>query len=378
MKKCIITVLVFLLMLSAATLSVSAVSSVPFSSSQVKSLSTSSEASTGSSSQSTTILLNSSEINASAMPPIFNSDSHKTQEEIAQMNTVQILENADRFYSETQYTDEQKHEADAALAQIYQSLYLDINGETEETEYMKGKAVEYINRQSPGLRLNKGSMMLLNYMSLANFQKTGEIIFDSKYGGNNTGAYTVMAEDENGRVVSMILLSWSGEIRQSAGCLNECEDLRSHAVKAYELLKKTDLDLSKTKAVFFRMHMFYDLYYLTDGNSQYFLTFGSIDKAAGDLYYEQNFEYDNIEQRMRVVRYEDMFQIIQAIDTSSMEDHPITWIPQMGGDSLSATPEAQTPAQDSPDQIWLWAIVAAAVIALVLVVVRVVRKKKAN
>lgn len=312
-----------------------------------------------------------------------------TREKVAALNTSQTLEYADQFYAETGYTAEQKAEADTALAQIYQSLYLDENGDTEETKFVKQRVEEYMNRQSPGLFINDCSVMLMNYVSLTDFKDTGEIDFVPSYGHFDVNVYTVMMGDETGRAVCMMESTASDKGRlQSAGYVGECTDLKAHAVKAYKLLKTTDLDLSKTTATYFMMNDFDELYYLTDGTSRYFLTFGSMNKASGELYFSwENSTGIDIENRMYIYSYDEMLNLIKTFDTSSMEDHPLGYGITMGDGttdetasvtttSVGETTETETTAQITAIPIWIWFVAVVAVVALVLVIVFTSRKKK--
>jgi len=177
---------------------------------------------------------------------------------------------------------------------------------------------------------------------------------------------------------------------QSAGYVGECTDLKAHAVKAYKLLKTTDLDLSKTTATYFIMNDFDTMYYLTDGESQYFLTFGSTNKASGELYFSwENSTGIDIENRMYIYSYDEMLNLIKTFDTSSMEDHPLGYGITMGDGtadetvsvtttSVGETTDTETTAQITSNSIWLWSVAVVAVIAIVLVIVFTSRKKKSD
>jgi len=246
---------------------------------------------------------------------------------------------ADIFYNEAAYTSEQKTEADTALAHIYSSLYLKEKSESRTISEIKRLTADFLVKRISGLSYMDGSVMLYNYVSINNIKETGEISVNPLLTGSGDRVYSVLAKDQNGRITAAIEITFAFDafITQYTA-VGESYDLKSHAVKAYQLLKMTDLDLSKTTAVYLRLNDFLPMYYLTDGTSRYFLTFGSTDKSAGEQYVEWSLDSFNNENRMRVIKSEDLIKIIQNIDTTNMFDRAYDWAPAMGGgeDALSA------------------------------------------
>jgi len=321
--------------------------------------------------------------------------SRKTQEEIAAEDTIFLLQFIDQYYEETGYTDAQKAEADAALQHIYESLYLSETGESQTIAEVKQLTIDFLKKRMSGFTYMNGSIMPYHYVSITDLKGTGEIVLNPYLTGDGAHVYSVLAQDQNGRIAVAVTITPSlHAFSTQYAVAGECYELKSYAVKAYELLKTTDLDLSKTKAVFFVMNDFLPTYYLTDGSSRYFLTFGSTDKAAGEQYVEWSLTSVNFEYRMSVIRYENLIQLIRNIDTSNMVDHPYGWCPPMGGGEEAASVESaivasfelsqdiisQTENTDAPsiltNPIFTRSALGIGVVVLVLLIVFAIRRKK--
>lgn len=218
---------------------------------------------------------------AAALPLGLSAENEKGTKSFRDIHAdgLKLLRKAeDEYRASSGWTQQLQDEADIALANIYASLY---GGYAREDgrEAVRVVDAEFEKRGFSTVAV-KEYVKPLYYSNIVKWASDRSLTLEETYNGKT--AYVVGFADvgaQPGDIYSIfhgVLVGGQGSYTTASSGMGVefFDDLRFFAVKAYELLKTSELDLGKTTARYFYIVDYTSGYEFTDGKSTYYLVFG--------------------------------------------------------------------------------------------------------
>lgn len=273
------------------------------------------------------------------------------------------------------YTDQQIQQAEDSLKSIFSTFYLTndkgINDSLATCETLQNDC-KYDN-----FTIDNSTLCRLSLIDLRAFSKTNKVF--QALNDPMKSRYQLMLKNTQGNYAGLEFIdvadgNYIASAYQKFASAYITNDLRTHAVELYNVLKDSGLDLTKTTAKYFQIDEIGWFYLFTDGSSEFVIPTGyQFDFSP----YENGEGYPDASASFQLVRGEDfikaMIKAEQNMATAAAEAaKSYSGEPQMGG---TTTPD--TPAPNDHTILYI-AIACFAVAAASVVVYIVIRKKRVS
>lgn len=285
-------------------------------------------------------------------------------------STISNNSDANVYYSNftEKYTQEQLDEAEAALKNVMNTLYLNEKSPVF-TALRDGTAPkEFMDIAFSEFKPNIRSIIPLYEADMYGWLETGEMKIEPRLTTGGLQMYTFLTLDNvTGQFIGCAGIDtdgtkWKNGSWGRIASPYETNDFYSHRVKIYELLKSTNLSVEKTTAKGLTFNGVGSGYYLTDGTHAWFLLMSPTEDSP--MLTEDSVVTSDADDNMQIISMEDLKPLAekQAVLIEKYRKYIDPNDPPMGGGIIAYGRQIEAEQQQAFLKIFIPSAIAAVVI----------------